>query len=411
MQEQDAHNSKPKNGAQQTDRSDQRRPDQRASEQRRRSSSRRRPRSDQRQAEQQTPNQRQGESPRPGGSRSPEQQSGQQRGSSSRRRRSSRGRRPSQQNTYNRPPRSDLVSVKDDEISVDRIMRRLSQRASELDREMHGPPTKGIIDTTNRSGEQITEASEALAAKFVREAVANDDVLRAMSGADWNLTQEYKITSHRASLVAGPLRMMKRMMRRLVRLYTDFLVTRQNRINTYLVRLCSQLVREHVRVQLQTDRVMQRLKSALEESERKLSSSVSAINARFDNNEARLDLFRSELEVRAEVMREEHHTTDLLAGADDNLDDGDHSIDLEAEPVAEDKAAAASSLDVEVAPEAEGRADYRPSSQGLNTQTFDGASDVESILETESHLAEERVSGESEEHGSNKRPAEDDLER
>jgi len=276
---------------------------------------------------------------------------------------------------------------------------------------MHGPPTKGIIDTTNLSGEQTTGAGEALAAKFVREAVANDDVLRAMSGADWNLTQEYKITSHRASLVAGPLRMMKRMMRRMVRLYTDFLVTRQNRINTYLVRLCSQLVREHVRVQLQTDREMQRFKSALDESERKLSSSVSAINARFDNDEARLDLFRSELEVRADVMREERHTTDLLAGADDNLDDGDHNVDLEGEPITEDEATAASSLDIEIAPEAEGRADDRPSSQGLNTQTFDGASEVESMLETESHLAEEKVSGKSEEHGSDKRPAEDDLER
>jgi len=275
---------------------------------------------------------------------------------------------------------------------------------------MHGPPTKGIIDTTNLSGEQTTEAGEALAANFVRRAVANDEVLRAMSGADWNLTQEYKITSHRASLVAGPLRMMKRMMRRMVRLYTDFLVTRQNRINTYLVRLCSQLVREHVRVQLQTDREMQRFKSALEESERKLSSSVSAINARFDNDEARLDLFRSELEVRADVMREERHTTDLLAGADDNLDDGDHNVDLEGEPATEE-ATAASSLDIEIAPEAESSADETPSSQGLNTQTFDGDSEVEPMLETESHLADERVSGESEEHGSDKRPAEDDLER
>jgi len=199
-------------------------------------------------------------------------------------------------------------------------------------------------------------------------------------------------------------------MRRMVRLYTDFLVTRQNYINTYLVRLCSQLVREHVRVQLQTDREMQRVKRARDELERKLLSSVSAINARFDNDEARLDLFRSELEVRAEVMREERHTTDLLAGADDNLDDGDHNVDLEGEPATEE-AAAASSLDIKIAPKAESSADDRPSSQGLNTQTFDSASEVEPMLETESHLAQERVSGESEEHGNDKKPAEGDLER
>ncbi|RLC47426.1 MAG: hypothetical protein DRH70_03395 [Candidatus Coatesbacteria bacterium] len=288
-------------------------------------------------------------------------------------------------------------------------MRRLSQRASELDREMHGPPTRGIIDTTNRPTEHKTEASEALAAKFVREAIANDDILRAVSGSDWNLTQDYKITSHRASLVAGPLRVIKKAIRRLVRLYTDFLVTRQSYINMYLVRLCSQLVREHVRVQLQTEREMRRLKSAVDDLKQRLSSSVSAINARFDNDEARLDLFRSELEVRAEVMREERHTNELLAGADSNPTDRDTNVGLESEPVMEHEPATASSLDVEATSESDSSADDRPPSQALNTQTFDGASEVAAMLESQSHHTEEGVLGEPKEREDG--PAEGTFER
>ncbi|MBN1594169.1 MAG: hypothetical protein JW941_13070 [Candidatus Coatesbacteria bacterium] len=220
----------------------------------------------------------------------------------------------------------DVVAVKDDEISVDRIMERLSKRALELDHEFHGPPAAGIIDTTKPSGNRRSEGEsrEALAVEFVKAAVVNDEVLQIMAGDDWNLKADYTITSHRAGLVAAPLLLLKRILRRFVRLYTDFIVIRQNRVNSYLVRLCTQLVREHVRLQLENAREIEALKDMVEKQQAKMSSSVAAINARFDNNEARLDLLRAELEVRAEAMREQlERDDDELFLGDDILGDSD----------------------------------------------------------------------------------------
>lgn len=236
---------------------------------------------------------------------------------SPRRRRSPRGRGPEQHRTANKP-QEDIVAVKDNDINVDRIMKRLSKRASEIDHEIIGSQPKGIIDTTKQGPRHSKEDSnEAVAVEFVKRAVANDEVLSLMSSEDWNLDTDYKVSSHRRTIVAAPLVLLKRVIRRFVRLYADFLVIRQNRINSYLVRLCSKLVRDLVSTRLEYARELARLEALLERQEAKFSSTVAAINARFDNDEARLDLLRSEFEIRTEVMRDELETERLLAVRDD----------------------------------------------------------------------------------------------
>jgi len=225
-------------------------------------------------------------------------------------RRSSRRRRP-RRPQHHRPQQSakpksrpDLIPVKDEEIDVDRIMRKLSRRASQLRREILGQSKSGIIDTTSQQTSAESDPIEAAAAALVRQAVPHKEVLEIMAQNDWNLAFDYKITSHRPKWVAFPLRLVKRIIRRFVRLYTDFLVIRQNRINFYLVNLCSRLVRELVRQREEFSHEVHKLRSQLDRQNERLSSSVAAINARFDNNEARIDLLRSEIDLRAQLARE-----------------------------------------------------------------------------------------------------------
>jgi len=397
---------------------------------RRSSSRRRRPRSNQQRSNQPRPEQQRDsqpskDQPKKDQPRSDQQRRDHQAKSQSRRRRPPRGRRPSQRGTEGASkPKSDLISVKDDEISVDRIMKRLSQRASELDLEFHGTASKGVIDTTKPSSERTRKGNreEALAVEFVKNAVSNTEVLQIMANDDWNLATDYKISSHRTSFVAAPLILLKRLIRRFVRFYTDFLVNRQNRVNSYLVRLCSQLVREHVRAQIESVSEIERLKGTLEKQEAKFSSTVAAINARFDNNEARLDLIRSELEVRAEVAREERETEDLLTSARGATQDREPITVPKMELAVEDRAVRALSLDIdatlvreetsasETKADSEATADTETKADGEAKVTAAPDSVAGTAPESESILADRAIWGESEGNGTDGQSAEEDSE-
>ncbi len=416
------------------EKSDRTRPDQ----QRRSSSRRRRPRSNQQKAGETRADQSRADQPRQDQPRSDQQRGDQQRGDQprsdqqrgdqprsdqqrrdqqakppSRRRRPPRGRRPSQRGGEGvSKPRSDLISVKDDEISVDRMMKRLSQRASELDLEFHGPPSKGIIDTTKPSSERTREGNreEALAVEFVKKAVGSNEVLQIMASDDWNLATDYSISSHRTSFVAAPLVLLKRIIRRFVRFYTDFLVTRQNRVNGYLVRLCSQLVREHVRSQIESAHEIERLKGMVERQEAKFSSTVAAINARFDNDEARLDLIRSELEVRAEVAREELETKEHLAKPEDVPRDGQPIVVPRRELALEDRTVRALSLDIDATIAREEMSDREATSESETTAAVEAEPAIETAPESESISAHKEVPGDSESVETDERSAEEDPE-
>jgi hypothetical protein len=68
-------------------------------------------------------------------------------------------------------------------------------------------------------------------------------------GHDWNIATGYLIRSHRRGIVAGLSVLAKRMVRPLVRLYTDHLLDRQTQINQYFCHLVHAAIRENVRLE------------------------------------------------------------------------------------------------------------------------------------------------------------------
>jgi hypothetical protein len=70
-------------------------------------------------------------------------------------------------------------------------------------------------------------------------------------GHDWNIATDYIIRTHRRGPAARLSLVGKRLVRPLVRLYTDHLLNRQTQINQYLVEVVHHAVREVVRLEAQ----------------------------------------------------------------------------------------------------------------------------------------------------------------
>ena len=70
-------------------------------------------------------------------------------------------------------------------------------------------------------------------------------------GHDWNIATDYIIRTHRRGPGARLSLIGKRLVRPLVRLYTDHLLNRQTQINQYLVEVVHHAVREVVRLEAQ----------------------------------------------------------------------------------------------------------------------------------------------------------------
>ena len=70
-------------------------------------------------------------------------------------------------------------------------------------------------------------------------------------GHDWNIATDYIIRTHRRGVVASLSLVGKRLVRPLVRLYTDHLLNRQTQINQYFCEVLHHSVREIVRLEAQ----------------------------------------------------------------------------------------------------------------------------------------------------------------
>ena len=68
-------------------------------------------------------------------------------------------------------------------------------------------------------------------------------------GHDWNVSSDYLIRTHRKGLVWQLSLVLKRLVRPIVRLYTDHIVDRQTQINQYLFHLATHTIREVVRLE------------------------------------------------------------------------------------------------------------------------------------------------------------------
>jgi len=128
------------------------------------------------------------------------------------------------------------------------------------------------IQTKRAQGVYTEEEVESLAAlrlrAFAEEAKIDDKLLERLLGPshDWNISTDYLIRTTRKGPAAGLLVLVKKLVRPVVRLYTDHVLKRQAQINLYFAHLLHNSIREGARAQLE----MQALRHRLERLEHEL---------------------------------------------------------------------------------------------------------------------------------------------
>lgn len=75
---------------------------------------------------------------------------------------------------------------------------------------------------------------------------------------DWNIAADYIVRSHRGGLKAALIVVVKKLVRPLVRLYTDHLFKRQAQLNQYFFHLLQNAVRDAARLQIELQALRRR---------------------------------------------------------------------------------------------------------------------------------------------------------
>jgi hypothetical protein len=101
--------------------------------------------------------------------------------------------------------------------------------------------------------EEVDELARARLRAFAQTAHIDPRLLDRFldPGHDWNIATDYIIRTHRRGPAARLSLVGKRLVRPLVRLYTDHLLNRQTQINQYLCEVLHHSVREMVRLEAQ----------------------------------------------------------------------------------------------------------------------------------------------------------------
>src|SRR5437867_12525383 len=113
------------------------------------------------------------------------------------------------------------------------------------------------IQKKRKQGLYTDEEVESLAALRLRaygeEARIDAKLLERLLGPthDWNISIDYLIRTARPGLAGRALILAKKLVRPVVRLYTDHLLNRQAQINLYLAHLLHNNVRETARLQVE----------------------------------------------------------------------------------------------------------------------------------------------------------------
>ncbi len=156
------------------------------------------------------------------------------------------------------------------DIDVTEIMNRIRERIAQKQRE-------GVY-----SEESIAELADAKILQFAEEADIDSVLLDRLRSPDhsWNINPSYIITSHRSGWKANLVILTKKLVRPVIKLYTDHIVGRQAQINLYFAHLIHNLVREITRLQIdfsgtkhQLERI-EREKAYLEQRLKTLESMV-----------------------------------------------------------------------------------------------------------------------------------------
>ena len=99
--------------------------------------------------------------------------------------------------------------------------------------------------------EDLDERAESRLLAYAEEASIDPeflDALRSTRGG-WNLLPDYPLVTHRPGPEGWLVLLLKRLVRPVVRPYTDTLFRRQAEINLYLLRICQALARDLVRLE------------------------------------------------------------------------------------------------------------------------------------------------------------------
>jgi len=113
---------------------------------------------------------------------------------------------------------------------------------------------RGRRDLGLYSEEEVGELAALKLQAFADDAGIDPELLARLmaDNNNWNISTDYRIATHRRGLPARLLMLLKRLVHPWVRLYTDEPLGRQAQINLYLHYLSHNLVREVVKLQVET---------------------------------------------------------------------------------------------------------------------------------------------------------------
>ena len=130
----------------------------------------------------------------------------------------------------------------DGRVDVAEIMSRIREKI------------RGRRDLGLYTDEEVEELTALKLQAFADDAGIDPELLARLMAPNhnWNISTDYRIETHRAGLGPRLVVQLKKLVRPWVRLYTDHPLSRQAQINLYLHYLGHNLVRELVRLQVET---------------------------------------------------------------------------------------------------------------------------------------------------------------
>jgi hypothetical protein len=101
-----------------------------------------------------------------------------------------------------------------------------------------------------RDGLTLEQAVDAGMVEIADESGIDPELLTDLLARDpgWNISPDYRIETHRRGLDALAVVLLKRMVRAVVRLYTDPVIIRQAQVNLYLLHAVRSLLTEVTRL-------------------------------------------------------------------------------------------------------------------------------------------------------------------
>jgi hypothetical protein len=99
--------------------------------------------------------------------------------------------------------------------------------------------------------EEVEDLARVRFRAYAEEARIDPLLLERLLGPshDWNIAADYLIRTHRSAFPARLIVLVKKLVRPLVRLYTDHFVNRQAQLNLYFCHLLHDSIRETARLQ------------------------------------------------------------------------------------------------------------------------------------------------------------------